>query len=234
MATIEEMMKHGLKTKALLCVLALAIVPQLLSAQWKLSVNAGALYNMYSIDKQFMTDYRYEGAWGYTTDIVAQYNFTDWFGLRAGLTACQRNYRHTRYQMANDLNMLYRNDYLMLPVTAQFSFGGKAVRGLVGLGVYGGFWLNSHRSGMDYTSISDAHFDFSEKVPFNKEKDQRWDFGYTATLGIEWQVAAHWAIQAEAVGYYSVVSSVKQYMAHVKDYRYNTSLGLRAGVIYLF
>ena len=222
------------KIKALFWVLALSLFPQLLSAQWRLSVNAGALYNEYSIDKQYMTDYRYVGSWGYTADVVAQYNFADWFGLRAGLTACQRNYRQTRYLMADRLNTLYRNDYLMLPLSAQFSFGGKAVRGLVGLGVYGGFWLNSHRSGVDFNSFDESSVDFSENVPFNKEKDQRWDFGYTATLGIEWQLARHWAVQAEAVGYYSVVSSVKQYMAHVKDYRYNTSVGVRAGVIYLF
>lgn len=222
------------RLKALLWVMVLSLIPQMLLAQWSVSINAGALYNRYSIDKQYMTDYRYEGAWGYTAEVAAQYNFTEWFGLRAGLTACQRNYRHTRYQYADNLNVLYRNDYLMLPVSAQFSFGGKAVRGLVGLGVYGGFWLNSHRSGVEYNFISDSPFHFSEKVPFVQEKDQRWDFGYTANLGIQWQVASHWAVQAEAVGYYSVVSSVKQYMAHVKDYRYNTSLGVRAGVIYLF
>ena len=220
--------------KTLLWVLVLLLMSQTLSAQWRLGVNAGALYNEYSIDKQFMTDYRYIGSWGYMADVTAQYNFTDWFGLRTGLTACQRNYRQSRYVMEDRLNCLYRNDYLIVPVAAEFSFGGKSLRGLVGLGVYGGFWLNSHRSGVDYNSFDESSVYFSENVPFNKEKDQRWDFGYTASLGIEWQVARHWAVQAEAVGYYSVVSSVKQYMAHVKDYRYNTSVGMRAGVIYLF
>lgn len=214
--------------------LALALLPQVLQAQWRVGVNAGATYNLYSIDKQYMTDYRFNGAWGVTMGVTSQYNFMDWLGVRAGLQVSQRNYRHTRAVEADRLNCLYRNDYLMLPVTANFSFGGASLRGFLDLGVYGGYWLSSYRSGKEYVSLSNFSYDFSEPVHFNAEKDQRWDFGYAGGLGMEWKFSRHWVVQAEALCRYGVVSTVKQYMKHVKDYRYNTTLGLQAGVSYIF
>lgn len=214
--------------------LLLALLPQALHAQWKVGVNAGAAYNLYAIDKQYMTDYRYDGAWGATMGVTSQYNFTEWMGVKAALDITQRSYRHTRNVYADRLNCLYRHDYLLLPVAADFSFGGKSLRGFLDLGVYGGYWLSSHRSGKEYASFSERGYDFSEAVAFNPEKDRRWDFGYCGGIGLEWRFARHWAVQAEATGCYSVTSSVKQYMAQVKDYRYNTTLGLQAGVLYLF
>ena len=212
----------------------LSFFPLTLHAQWKVGVNGGAAYNHYSIDKQYMTDYRFDGAWGVSMGILSQYNFTEWLGVRGELNFTQRSYRQTRNVYADRLDCLYRNDYLLLPVTANFSFGGQALRGFLNLGVYGGYWLNSYRSGKDYVSFNDRSYSFSEPVAFNAEKDQRWDFGYAAGIGAEWRFAAHWAVQAEALGYYSVVSSTRQYMTHVKDYRYNTTVGLQAGVLYLF
>ena len=211
-----------------------SLAPQMLRAQWKVSVNAGAVFNKFSIDKQYMTDYRFNGAWGASMGVMTQYNFTDWFGVRAALNFVQRNYQHTRAQRADWLDCKYQNDYLLLPVTANFSFGGKTLKGFLDLGVYGGGWINSHRSGKEYSSIGQTSYEFSEDVAFNTEKDQRLDFGYAAGVGMEWQFVSHWAVQAEALCYYSVVSTVKQYMTHVKDYRYNTTAGLQASIIYLF
>ena len=222
-----------IKRPITLAVLALLIFPLSLGAQWRVGVNAGALYNRFSMDKQYMTDYRYGGAWGVTTGVSAQYNFTPWLGVRTGLSYGQRNYRHTRTERADRLDVLYRNSYFILPVMANFSFGGKAVRGFTDLGVYGGCWTGSHRSGQEFVSTAEESYSFSEKLALNPEKDRRLDFGFAGGMGIEWQVASHWAVMAEAFGYYSVVSTVKQYM-HVKDYRYNTSLGLQAGVYYKF
>lgn len=218
----------------LLAVIAALALPQMLQAQWRLGVNAGASYNKYSIDKQYMEDYRFNGAWGVAMGITSQYNFLDWLGIRASLNFSQRNYRHTRAVLADHLNCLYENDYLLMPVTVNFSFGGNALRGFLNLGAYGGYWLYSHRSGKEFASFGDTYYDFSEPVRFIPEKDQRWDFGYAGGVGMEWQFSRHWAVQAEALCHYSVVSSVKQYMAHVKDYRYNTTLGLQAGITYLF
>ena len=96
--------------------------------EWRLGINGGATWNHYSIDKQYQTDYRYPSQWGGTAGIYTQYNFFDWLGLRAGAYFAQRNYKHTRVQYENMLNMRYENNYLLFPVTVNFSFGGQKVR----------------------------------------------------------------------------------------------------------
>lgn len=107
-----------------------------LFAQWRLGVNGGGSWNHYSINKQYMTDYRFVDEWGGAAGVMTQYNFFDWLGLRAELNFAQRSYRHTRYEFADNLSVRYENNYLLLPVTVNFSFGGQKVRGFVNAGVY--------------------------------------------------------------------------------------------------
>ena len=47
------------------------------NAQWRVGVTAGADYNVFSIDKQYMTDVLFDGRWGVTCGVTGQYNFTD-------------------------------------------------------------------------------------------------------------------------------------------------------------
>lgn len=104
--------------------------------------------------------------------------------------------------------MKYKNTYLMLPVTANFSFGGKTLRGFANLGIYAGYWMTSCRSGHDFNSFSGDVIQISEKVPFYSGRDRRWDFGYTGGVGLEYHFAEHWVAQAEVLCYYSAVSPV--------------------------
>lgn len=212
----------------------LLLLPLAVHAEWRLGVEGGATWNHYSINKQYMTDYRFVDQWSGTAGITTQYNFFDWLGLRAGAFFAQRNYRHTRNEYASLLNVKYENNYLLFPVTVNFSFGGRKVRGFVNAGVYGGAWLTCHRSGRECNTFSGKSTDFSEPYAFNARKDERGDFGYTGGIGIEYRFHEHWLMQVEAVCYYSVVSATKQYMEHQKDYRYHTTIGLQAGVSYIF
>jgi len=215
-------------------IVLLLLLPLALHAEWRLGVKGGATWNHYSIDTQYMTDYRFNPGWSGTAGVHAQYNFFDWLGVRVGAYYAQRCYTHTREVYANRLKVRYENDYLLFPVTVNFSFGGKQVRGMVNVGVYGGAWLASRRSGKEFNSISSMAFTFSEPLPFDAIRDQRGDFGCTGGAGIEYRFHPHWMAQVEAVVYYSVISATKQYMRHVADYRYHTTVGLQAGVSYIF
>ena len=219
----------------LLSIFTFHLSPLHAEGEWRLGINGGATWNHYSIDKQYQTDYRYPSQWGGTAGIYTQYNFFDWLGLRAGAYFAQRNYKHTRVQYENMLNMRYENNYLLFPVTVNFSFGGQKVRGFVDAGVYGGAWLNYRCVGTDgnYVGMSGS-YQFDEQVSLNPKKDERGDFGFTGGVGIEYRFHPHWAAQIEATCYYSVISATKQYMEHVKDYRYHTTIGLQAGISYIF
>lgn len=199
---------------------------------WRVGVTAGADYNVRSMDMQYMSDFRTEGRWGATVGVSGQYNFTDWFGVRADLNWAQKNYRQYR-SVLNVVDYKYRNNYLQLPVMASFSFGGSKLRGFTNLGVYGGYWMNSSRWGLDYNSFTDRTYDFSEKVNFDSDRDQRLDFGFVGGAGLEYRLSKHWAAQIELRYYYSTTSVQKQYM-HVKDYRYNGTTAIQVGGYYVF
>ena len=201
-------------------------------AQWRVGITGGAAYNVFSMDKQYMTDYEIDGRWGATLGISGQYDFNSWLGLRADVNWTQKNYRKHRLILSS-MDYKYRNDYLQLPVMASFSVGGQKLRGFCNLGVYGGYWLDCYREGSDLNSFGEYTISFSETQEFNSDTDQRWDFGLLGGIGLEYRVAPHWAVQAELRYYYSTTSTTKQYM-RVKDYRYNNTTAIQLGAYYLF
>lgn len=208
------------------------VLPSLAFAQWRVGVNGGATYNHSTISKHYMTDYQWKDRWGVTLGVMGQYDVNDWLGVRAELDWTQKNYRLTR-QIFSNLDYKYVNNYLQLPVMASFSFGGKQLRGFCNAGVYGGYWLTSGREGTDYNNSSEKAYEFSEDIKFNSERDQRFDFGFVGGIGLEYRFCQRWAAQVEMRYYYSTVSTQKDYM-RLSDPRYNSTLGVLAGLWYSF
>ena len=219
-----------MRNKAFLIVAVLMMLPVGLRAQWRIGVIEGAVYNIHSQDVHYMTDFSLNGAFGLNSGISGQYSFNKWLGVRADLIFAQRNYKLSR----TDLSEINYN-YLLIPVMASFSFGGDnfPLRGFANLGYYGGLWLTSHRFGTDYNVMSEKTYEFAGPVPFNQEKDNRLDTGLVGGVGMELRCNKHLGVQIEARCYYSLTSQVKDYMK-VKDYRYDTTIGLQAGVYYIF
>ena len=200
-------------------------------AQWRVGATIGTTANHYRMDRQYMSDYHINDRWGLTMGVTGQYDFTEWLGVRADFNWTQKNHRVLRDRIPMDYK--YVNNYLQLPVMASFSFGGQKLRGFCNLGVYGGYWLSSNYSGVDYSSFVGASYDVKGHVDFNSDRDQRWDCGFVGGMGVEYRFARHWGAQVEARYYYSTTSVQKQYM-RVKDYRYNSTLALQAGACYFF
>lgn len=214
-------------------IILLFLSPLVLNAQWRIGASGGADYNRYSINTNYQVDFRYEGAWGWSAAVFGQYNFTDWLGIRAELEAMERNYRFYRTGVWAGTNYVLHNTYLQLPVMAQFSFGGQNLRGFVNVGCYAGYWLTGKYKGTVVDMINEMTIPINEPYIFQNEKDQHWDFGLAGGLGIEYRFLEHWALHVEGRYYYSFVSTVKQYQ-QIKDYRYNTTLGIQAGFSYIF
>ena len=208
------------------------MLPMMAFAQWRVGINGGGDLNHFIIDKQYQTDYQFKDRWGGTVGIMGQYDIADWAGIRFELDWMQKNYRQTR-ETLKVYDYKYVNNYLQLPVMGSFSFGGQKVRGFCNLGIYGGYWLNSSRKGFDYNALTQKGYDFTEKVEFYDGRDRRWDFGFVGGAGLEYRFASHWAAQVELRYYYSTVSTTKVNDV-AKDYRYNSTLALQAGLWYCF
>ena len=208
------------------------MLPMMAFAQWRVGINGGGDLNHFIIDKQYQTDYQFKDRWGGTVGIMGQYDIADWAGIRFELDWMQKNYRQTR-ETLKVYDYKYVNNYLQLPVMGSFSFGGQKVRGFCNLGIYGGYWLNNSRKGFDYNALTQKGYDFTEKVEFYDDRDRRWDFGFVGGAGLEYRFASHWAAQVELRYYYSTVSTTKVNDV-AKDYRYNSTLALQAGLWYCF
>ena len=227
-----------MKTKVLILFLLATLVSlSPANAQWRLGVTAGASHNKYSINLPQLNDVQYVDAWGGipgfdipigTFGFMAQYDISHWLGFRTDL-----NWTYKNYRMSIPIQADYElhNAYIQLPVMASLSIGYKNFRGFCNLGIYGGYWLSSHKFGtedvMTNTTIGTI------KNDFNSHRDQRFDYGLTGGTGVEWIFNKNWAWQIfEVRVYYSTQSSQKQYMS-VKDPRYNTTIALQSGLIYL-
>ena len=116
---------------------------------------------------------------------------------------------------------------------ASFRFGGERLYGFLNTGVYGAYWLSSHRKGTDWTGAVGTSYTIDEKVDFYDKRDQRWDCGLVGGIGLEYLITDHWAAQAEVRYYYSTTSTTKQYMRNA-DYRYNSTTAIQLGISYRF
>ena len=220
--------------KTILLLAALFLLGLSARAQWRAGVFGGAAWNHYSIDTHYMTDLKYSGQWGPTAGIAGQYNFMDWLGVRAELNMTAKNYRQQRtFEYLSESNYFTANNYLQFPVMVSFSFGGSLVRGFVNLGGYGAWWCSSHLKGKYINVHSMRGYDVDEDFVFDQARDNRMEWGLAGGAGVEWRFLSHWAVQAEARCYYGLTSTQKDYMI-IQDPRYNTSIGLQAGVFYIF
>ncbi len=226
-------MKNSYKISVIVLLTVFVFQVSPASAQWRIGVSGGADYNWYSIKTNYQTDYRYDGAWGWNAAIFTQYDFLPWVGLRAEVEASEINYRFYRTGYFTSTNYITHNTYLKLPVMTQFRFGGEKVHGFLNAGVYAGCWLAGRQKGTITDPRNGRVITINEPYVFNKEKDQRADFGLAGGVGIEYLPAEHWAIHIEGRCYYSFISQTKPYMI-VRDNRYNTTLTIQAGVSYIF
>lgn len=145
------------------------------------------------------------------------YQFNEWFGIRSGLQLMSKNY-------SADLNVKYldnvstyatdnQNLYLQLPVMADLSLGGEAVRIHFMAGGYAGWWASQWRHGYVYVAgdprpfSGDAyHFVSPEDDSFG---DRRFDAGLAGGLGLELRVAPAWRLFFEGNYYHGLISTSK-------------------------
>lgn len=228
---------YALRTAAILAALALSFPA---AAQCRVGVTAGYASNTLCMDKGYAYDMRYESHAGFTAGIPVQYDFFDWLGVRAEVTFVQKGHRMHRTDNYAGLWIDIRNNYLQIPLMANFSFGGQRVRGFVHTGGYVGGWLSSSRKGMEQRWFGDGTGEpaetitpgsrcaFDERVPFDSRRDNRFEAGLAGGVGVGCRVAPRVEVQVEGRCYYALTDMQKDYMKF-RVPRYNTTIVVQAG-----
>lgn len=229
--------------KRLFIVLAMVVAAVGLHAQWSAGLMVGYDYNSYDYAKGYGYDLRYGGRSGFAMSVPVQYTVNDWFALRADVAYLQKGHKmhRTGYHAGPTENV--RDHYLHLPIQAQFSFGTAKVRGYLGLGGYVGYWLHSHRQGVDIINMgpwgtvednSESHwYYYDECVDFNSDRDQRFDAGLVASLGVGYRITPRIEARAETVLHYSVIDTASGSSGNLAP-RYNSTFSFQVGCIYYF
>lgn len=223
---------------ALLCFALTAVVPA--AAQWRVGVTAGYSYNKLCMDTGYAYDLRYEERGGFTVGIPVQYDIFDWLGVRAEVVFVQKGHKMYRTDIFQKMYTDTRNNYLQVPVMAQFSFGGQRVRGFLNAGGYIGGWVSSHRKGTAWRWFGDEEgddsgmitpgniYEFDEKAPFDSRRDNRFEAGLAGGIGVSCRVTPRLSVEVEGRCYYALTDMQKDYMKF-RTPRYNTTFVIQAG-----
>ena len=219
-----------LSLTVLLCATALTV-----SAQWSLGIKGGWDFTSITRSNAGRIDETYSSLSGYDVGIQARYGFTNWFALRADLSVMRRSHRMDRHlDYLDSVYTEHHNLYLMLPVLADFSFGGEHFRGHAMLGGYIGYWMRERVKGKTYwmTDYYMYYTPFDEKREFTQE-DRRFNAGLVGGLGLIYLINEHWGLNLDALYYYDLVSHHRGY-AHLRDPRYLSTLSVTFGGYYQF
>ena len=200
---------------------------------WAIGLHAG--WNNTSISRYDASrmDESYSAIGGIGAGLQIRYTVNDWLALRANPEYMQRSHRMDRN--LNYLSPVYTehiNSYLMLPVMADFTFGGQRLRGHLLTGAYAGYWLNDRRRGTTYWMTDYyVYFEpFDEMRAFTSE-DQRFNAGLTWGAGLSYGVGTHCEVGLDVRYYYDLVSHHKGY-ANLSDPRYLNTLSFSLYILF--
>lgn len=206
------------------------------SAQWHVGVNGGYTHNTLSTSSSYQYDRNYGGVGGSTFNATTGYQFTDWFSVNADLGFIEKAYKFNRTiapEGYGNENADITNGYLQLPIYAGFSFGGKRLRGFVNLGAYFNYWVSSNTEGSIMKVIApeddnQVHY-FDEPVAFDSRRDNRFESGLMAGIGMQFAASKLVTVFAEGRYYYSLTDLQKKYMDK-QVAKYNNTKVIMVGI----
>ena len=216
-------------------------------AQFSVGIEGGYNKNYLVTNNANRAFTNYKPLSSFTVGIPLQYKIADWFAIAADPTFLQKNYLQERSAFFAGVYQNNYNSYVQLPVMAHFMFGGKRLKGFANAGVYGGYWMASTIKGVmpaildnvdNNTSTSSIYdynnsYSYNEKYSFDSRKDNRFEVGWVAGLGIGYDVTNKINVFAEGRLLYSFTDQQKKYETNQVP-RYNTTYGANAGVLYHF
>ena len=205
------------------------------NAQWAVGAKFGPTWTTTDRSYTGRIDETYSPLIGMDAGFLTRYNFNEWLAVRADLSIMLRSHRMDRHlNYLDPVYTEYRNIYAMLPVMADFSFGGEKLRGHLLCGGFAGYWLQADQYGKTYwmTDYYVYFNDFDEKREFNSE-DQRFTAGVVGGIGLSFEATSHETFFLESLYYYDLVSYHKGY-THLNDPRYLNTLSVSIGCYYKF
>ena len=203
------------------------------AAQWSMGVRAGWTGTSISRYDGGRMDESYSPLGGLEVGLQGRYKVNDWLAVRADLSLMQRSHRMDRN--LNYLDPVYTehiNSYIMLPVAADFSFGGEQLRGHLLAGGYGGYWASERRCGQTYWMTDYyVYFESFDEMRELTDEDQRLNAGAAFGAALTYSANSKWEVGVETMYYYDLTSHHRG-TPHLADPRYLNTLTLTITINY--
>ena len=202
----------------------------------ELGLSYGFGLNHTEINTHYAYDYVYSDCPGFNPMLSFVWQRKDWFGWRIDFSWIDKGVLQTRAQEATGMfAYMASNKYFEVPVMADFSFGGQRWRGHFDAGLYFGYWAKSNLIGvMDGVGDEVLNiYQYDEPYEFDSRRDNRFEMGYAASIGLSRLFGRHLRIQAEMALYYGITST-KVESRVVSDPVYNTTKVFNLGAYWCF
>jgi hypothetical protein len=210
------------------------------SAQLYVGIEGGANRNYLITNTSDMPFFEYQPSYGYSIGVPVRYQFPSlpWFGgIQITPTYIQKNYRIQRTGYYSDMYQQTDNNFLELPVMAQFRFGGhlkkeQSLYGILNLGGSGSYWLSGHVKGRALSPMDLENYqEFDQAYAFNETKDRRVQWGGIAGVGIQYMPNKKYVISVET-RYSPTFSDHQKAYSENQTPRYNDTYSVLVGVQY--
>ena len=200
------------------------------NAQFGIGLKGGLDFNSVTRSNAGRVDETYHAKNGADYGIILSYQINDWFAMRANVEMLSRSHTMKRNLNAvKDIYTDYNNQYLTVPIMADFTFGGAKVRGHFIMGGYVSYWMLANVSGNTF-DLYDKIMPFDEKMEFN-EYHNRVVAGVVAGPGLSCDLSDNISLEIDALFYYDLMSYMKISKVSPQP-RYNNTASLTLGVIY--
>ena len=225
------------KICAVISVFALLCVNEL-KAQLYIGVEGGANRNYIVTNTSDKPFFEYQPSYGYSVGVPIRYEFPSlpWFGgIQATPGFVQKNYLIQRTGFYSPMYQQTDNNYLELPIMAQFRFGGQfkkqqSLYGFLNLGGFGGYWLSGHVKGRALSPMDPVNYqEFDESYTFSDVKDNRFEWGGLAGAGLQYMPNKNYVFSIEA-RYSTALSDQQKAYSENQTPRYNDTYNLLVGV----
>ena len=210
------------------------------NAQLYIGIEAGANKNYFVSNTKDKPFFDYQPSNGFSIGVPIRYSFPSlsWFGgIQVTPSYVQKNYRMERSGYYEAIYQQTDNSYLELPVMAQFRFGGKIAKtqtlhGILNLGGYGGYWLTGNVKGRTLSPMDPNNYQsYDEPYTFSDEKDNRFELGGLAGVGLQYMPNKKYAISIEGRYTASMTDQQKAYSENQTP-RYNDTYSILMSVQY--
>lgn len=159
---------------------------------------------------------------GFIGGFVFEYVSDKHAGLQLELNYTQRGWVENDTTAGNMLKYKNQMDYLELPFLTHVNIGNGNFRGVINMGLYAAYALNRKIVKTDIKSAVDEDIAYT----FDKDKDNRIDFGLLAGGGFEYRFPfGRFTVEARYTFGLGDVNKIKTYKSEVSQFRVLTVLG---------